>query len=445
MSRKLIAVVAFAFVLALTCAAYAEVQNVKIGGDISIMGFSRHGFNFEQDEQALSSKSDATGLAEIANIKIDADLTDAVAATIVVRNERIWGATGTRTVTDTNGDDVTITNQDSDLDTYLAAAFVTLKEFMGQPITVKVGQMGFKLGSGLLIADPNTNQISNGPFNYALADLCPRKAFTGAVGIFDLAPVTITAGALKVSEGSVLINSDDVNAYVVNAAFDLKEVGLESGVAEVYDVLRSAKRTSSNTEATQVNNIGVRVQAGLVENLTAGGEFVYQAQKGIRTDRKSSTDSALLLNANFVMPDVVMAPSIGLDFTRLSQNWHVMFEGMTPADIANVIFPNTNVQCIGATLGLKPMTDVGVTVRYANLKAVHGVDTFDSNWANGDAYELDAGQKALGNELDIHLAYDYTEDVQFGLNGGYFVPGKAFDRNNRKAASQVIGSMKVTF
>jgi hypothetical protein len=37
--------------------------------------------------------------------------------------------------------------------------------------------------------------------------------------------------------------------------------------------------------------------------------------------------------------------------------------------------------------------------------------------------------------------------VQFGLKAGYFMPGKAFEKdpvNNRKAASQLIVNAKVT-
>ncbi|MBN2830680.1 MAG: hypothetical protein JXL82_00160, partial [Candidatus Omnitrophica bacterium] len=53
--------------------------------------------------------------------------------------------------------------------------------------------------------------------------------------------------------------------------------------------------------------------------------------------------------------------------------------------------------------------------------------------------------KHLGNAIDITATYDYTEDVQLGLTAGWFAPGKAFDTSNRRTASQVIGSMKVTF
>ena len=53
--------------------------------------------------------------------------------------------------------------------------------------------------------------------------------------------------------------------------------------------------------------------------------------------------------------------------------------------------------------------------------------------------------KELGNEIDATLTYDYTEDVQLGLSAGAFIPGDAFSGANDKTATQVIGSMKVTF
>ena len=51
----------------------------------------------------------------------------------------------------------------------------------------------------------------------------------------------------------------------------------------------------------------------------------------------------------------------------------------------------------------------------------------------------------LGDEVDLLVIYDYTEDVQLGLNAGIFMPGNAFDEVNDRNATQLIGSMKVTF
>ncbi|MCK4326390.1 hypothetical protein KAW55_06505, partial [bacterium] len=63
----------------------------------------------------------------------------------------------------------------------------------------------------------------------------------------------------------------------------------------------------------------------------------------------------------------------------------------------------------------------------------------------------------LGDELDITLTYDYTEDVQFGLCAAWFNPGGWFDdlqqggndltanANRDETATQIVGSVKVSF
>ncbi|MFA5075525.1 MAG: alginate export family protein [Candidatus Babeliales bacterium] len=441
MSKKLILVMVFALVLAFSCAAYAEVQNVKVGGDISIWAFDRNTFNFQDVKNPASPSVDGNGLAQIANIKIAADLTDSVAANIVLRNERLWG------VANRNGGN----GSAGDSDIYLAAGYVTLKEMFEQPFTLKAGTMGVRLGSGLLVGDADTNRVTTGPFNFELADLSPRKAFTGFVGILDLKPITITGAALKVTEGTTTVANDDVNAYAINVGYDLAEVGMQSGIGEVYWVERAGR--DANSGNTPVDNYGIRIQASPVENFNAGAEFCYQRSKiaianvagyeAARTGGDSNT--AILLNAGYTMPDVVMAPAFSVDYTRLSKNWNAMMEDMTPADIANVLFPNTNVQCVGVTVAAKPMTDVGASLRYASFRAVKEVPNgaFTSNWKATPYTTQD--NRNLGQELDLHLTYDYSEDVQFGLMGGIFMPGSAFGPDNREDATQVIGSMKVTF
>ncbi len=435
MSKKLIMLMVFALVLAFSCSAFAEVQNVKVGGDTSIWAFDRSTFNFANIKDGTDKKIQGNGLAQIVNLKIAADLTDAVSANLVFRNERIWGAT-TR-----NGG----SGSAGDLDVYMAAGWVTLKEMFGQPFTLKAGSFGLKLGSGLLVGDADTNRVTSGPFNFELADLSPRKAFTGFVGIMDLKPIVITGAALKITEGTVTVNNDDVNAYAINVGYDLNEIDL-NGIGEAYWVERRAHRTP-------IDNYGIRIQASPIENFNAGAEFCYQRSKiavstatngqDEATRSRGDSNTAILLNAGMTMPDVVLAPSISVDYTRLSKNWHPMMEDMTPADIANVLFQNTNVQCVGATLAAKPMTDVAASLRFATFRSVKQVNALSNSW--DAAYNMDGNQRHLGDELDLHLTYDYTEDVQFGLMGGIFSPGKAFAPSQRKDATQVIGSMKVTF
>jgi hypothetical protein len=60
------------------------------------------------------------------------------------------------------------------------------------------------------------------------------------------------------------------------------------------------------------------------------------------------------------------------------------------------------------------------------------------------SYEV-KGKKDLGDEIDLSLLYDYTEDVKLGLTAGLFLPGSVFQTNNENPASTVMADVKVSF
>jgi hypothetical protein len=87
------------------------------------------------------------------------------------------------------------------------------------------------------------------------------------------------------------------------------------------------------------------------------------------------------------------------------------------------------------------MEDVTAKLRYANVRLIEeGLAPATNPWS----ISLDPNKKEVGNEVDLSLIYDYTEDVQLGLSLGYLDAGKAI-ASPREDATQVIGSMKVTF
>lgn len=429
MSKRLIVILALAFIVGFSFAAYAEVQNVKVGGEVTVLGVSRNNFSLTETETATQRGTDANMLAHIAKIKIDADLTDAVAATLCLRNEDIWGTTATAR-SSTGGGDVD-----------LAAAYVTLKEFLNSALTLKLGKMPVRFGSGLLVGDPDTNWISTGPFTPGFADLSSRKSFTGGMAMLDFSPLSFTLAELKITEGTTDLGGDDVDVYIVGAAYD---TGVKGTVLEVYDVMKDNK-------SNEVNNVGLRAVSAPIENLSVSGEFVYQTQKDIvRADTKSSDDTGLLFTANYGLPNVTWTPNLGMFYLRVSDNWDYMYEDLSAGDIMNAILPLTNSQVIGAMLVAKPKEDLTAKLTYTNARLLTAVsDAAIPIWySDGSApgfYNM-TDKKDLGNEVDLNLTYDYTEDVQLGISVGYYMPGKAFDKDvNREDASQVIGSMKLTF
>ena len=149
--------------------------------------------------------------------------------------------------------------------------------------------------------------------------------------------------------------------------------------------------------------------------------------------------------------------------------WDPMFEDQMGGTLINKIFGMTNCQMYTLTTSLKPIEDVRVQFDATYAMMNKAIPTQNGNtltqgvWLTNypfdPRYQMSGGNKELGTELDLYVTYDYTEDVQFGLNTGVFFPGSAFhlgalpavavadagEAQCDRIASQVIGSMKVTF
>ncbi len=120
-----------------------------------------------------------------------------------------------------------------------------------------------------------------------------------------------------------------------------------------------------------------------------------------------------------------------------------MYEDLAAANIANNILPSSNAQVIGLTVTAQPQEDVFLKFRYVNLRFVEEMSALPLNgWT---AYSINSDKKDLGDEVDLSIVYNYTEDVQLGLNLDYFNPGKVFNDVNNDDAFQALGTLKVTF
>lgn len=432
MSKRLIAVLVLALVACFTVAAYAEVQNIKVSGDINALYVNRENLSFEKNETGY----DASGFATITRVKVDANLTENVDATVRFLNERVWGT----------ADNATNTGL------YVDLANVAFKEFMtettGVPLTVILGRQNIFIGEGLLVAAPDTNQTNIVQMPAALGDLSARSAFDGIVGVWQWLPeLTMVTGFVKASETDVTNGEDDTDVVVVDASYTMGEDMKNTTIGATYVVSDSESSLTSG----DVQAIGGRIALMPVENLGLKAGYYLQSARHyygafIDENHKSKRSDAFYMMGSFGLPDVVWTPTVALDYWRFSKYWNPLHEGISPADLANFIFANTNARVIGATLMAKPAEDLGLKLRYARFDLVKKLAgaTFTS-LGTGNVYAMNNTKKSLGSEIDLGLTYDYTSDVQFGFNYGYFMPGKAFSSTNRKSAKQAIGSMKVTF
>ncbi|MDD5166976.1 MAG: hypothetical protein PHQ57_06285, partial [Candidatus Omnitrophica bacterium] len=242
MSKRLILILALAFVVGVTCAAYAEVQNVKVSGDLTVMGVGRANLDLAKEPASGARITQAAGnnwadksadVLSIARIRVDADLTDNVSTSIRLLSERPWNGEG-GTHGGRNGNiglnigtnaGATIgtgawtndSNRENKIDIDLA--YVTMKEFLYSPLTLTVGRQLLRFGNGLIVGDPDTNIYSVSTALYE-GDLSARKSFDAVRATLDYNPLVIDAVYAKVEEGNATLN-DDVTLLGLNAAYDM--------------------------------------------------------------------------------------------------------------------------------------------------------------------------------------------------------------------------------
>jgi hypothetical protein len=447
MNKRLILVLALALTVGMTFAAYAEVQNVKVSGDIIASGVARNHFNLTNGLEGDKNNIKQSFIMSQTRVRIDADLTDNVAATVRLINERVW-----------NGQYDTASSGNSNID--LDLAYVTLKEFLYSPLTLTVGRQEIKFGNGLVIGKSGAaKDVVNFP-----EDLSERSAFDAIRATLNYDPLIVDLLYAKVKQYDTSRNNT-INLAGINATYALNSKTDISAYA-FHKRNNDGGASNSKGKADQVSTIGALISSTPIENLKASLETAFQFGKNDSSNTNASQHKAWALQAmlDYTFAKVKMTPKIGASYTYLSGgensasrngSWDSMFYSQALNNITYAILPFSNMSVINLRASAKPVEDVTISANYGfyelakadSSSTLTSPSSYDGSSTSGHSY-LDgatmSGKSHLGDALDLTATYDYTEDVQLALTGGWFVPGKAF-ASERRNASQLIGSMKVTF
>lgn len=455
---------ALALVVGFATVASAEVQNVKVSGDLSMYAFWRSQYDLDSDNVCgstfASGNDDANWFMSIAEIQVDADLTDNVATCIRISNERDW-------------EDPTYGGNDSaqyDIDVDLA--YVTLKEMLYSPLTLTIGRQDIWLGDGMILGakllDYNNSIIADEYTTYI--------AFDAIRATLDYDPWTIDLAYSKIEEGTDSLNygannNDDADLYLANVGYIFDSYNAE---AEAY-FIGYHDRThfgEGDTKASETDTVGARGSFDPLEDLTLKGEVAYQfgdfAYDGANICRDRS---AWLFNVSgeYRWPEARWTPKVGLEYLYLSgerddtstdsgdwEGWNPLFFGKQMLAIRQYHnsfydtayrgatnmdnYPNnadqdsgmSNSQYVLVSGSVAPTEDLTLDAVYAHCWLAEKVTEANSN-------------TNVGDELDVTLTYDYTEDVTFGLLAAWFFPGDYFPSEQDDMATDIVGSMKVSF
>lgn len=450
MRKSLILVLTLALVAGLSMAAYAEVQNVKVSGDITISGISRANYNLTKKAAATATVAaspedgDSIFLTQT-RVRVDADLTDNVSTTIRLINERNWdNQDGNAGAGNNNNDDI-------DLD----LAYVTLKEFLYSPLSAKIGRQEIRFGNGLVIG--HARNYTAAAINGVPSDLTMKKAFDAIRLTLNYDPLVIDAVYSKIADNGVTPGvttgvNNDANLYGINAKYGINSKN--SVEAYIWGLINSNDAGTANTDkAGKVVTIGALYNTNPIEKLKLSAEMAFQQQHNRMVGDADTSATAWafqgMVNYDF---KTKYSPALELDYTFLGNRWNVMYYDQPDLmnNIAYTLIPYTNLHATNLKGSIKPVEDITVMANYGYYLRGRERETIVMNTPNTNsdgvaygAYNI-KNEKELGSGLDLTANYDYTEDVQFGLTTGWFFPGSAFDGDNN-FANQVIGSMKVTF
>jgi hypothetical protein len=455
------------FLMAMAVPAFAAVQNVKVSGDISARYVTRNDFDLQKDTTA--AEDDTGAFNSIVRVRVDADLTDNVQSTIRLINERNW-------------DRATADTTDIDLD----LAYVTLKEFLYSPLTMVVGRQELHFGNDMIIGDgvgqPSAAVVSGGigtnqDTNYTEAtgfggvngDLAARKAFDAIRATLNYDPLVIDFVYAKLDANNLTGTAhDDMDLWGVNAGRKFSDKWNTMVEAYVWTKMNRAGAALTAIDKTDtVNTFGARVSTNPTEKLNLQQEIAFQGGKkvvaaGVGRDRSAWAAQTLAT----LTPGWKHDPAFGMAYSYFSgdaaitasdpdkdyHQWDPMFENQTAGHIINALFASSNCHDINANLTLKPSFLESVTLRadYVYLLLAKGMatqTTANLTEYDGAGYTYKDGAQTVGQELDLNMMYDYSEDVQIGLLCGWFFPGSAFNKgaDQRMTASELIASCKVSF
>ncbi|MGC8977358.1 MAG: alginate export family protein [Candidatus Ratteibacteria bacterium] len=421
MKGKLLKILIAAFAVCLISPAFSAVENVKVGGDISIYGVLRGDFDIGAGNENIHFFQTS------ARVYVEASLSNNVTGVVRLINERNWGYADT---------EPPYTGRDIDLD----LAYIKVTDLLTPGLTLTVGRQEIQIGEGLVVGSQyNAYNYPVSLVSLAAPDLGLQKAFDAIKIDYSASavPLNVSAFLSKINEG-LYDDNDEATLYGLDIGYKVADVA----DLNVYYV-RSA--IDKPTDVT-LDTAGLRVVSKIpaVQNFNLKGEYAKQfGDNGSGGDFKGW---ALLLGGEYKFA-TNMEPAIKVNYNLYTgqkagvdtKEWVQVFPSNIGSRIGPLFyaydaynFPNdaeTNLSVINVGLSLKPVEKLSLSLDGYLLK-------LREDLGNG---------KDVGTEIDLGIEYKYSEDLTFGLNLGKILADDAIENVGGDDAWQAIASMKLVF
>jgi len=476
MSKKVIFICVLALVGTLALPAYAAVQNVKISGDVTVRSLVRENYDLDKNDAKSTgatpdNNSDAYFMHSV-GINLSADLTDKVGVMTRIVNQRDW---------DNNSSGSATFDVDVDL------AYVALKEFFFAPLTVTAGRQNLWYGRGLIVGKKLLD------FNAAISanEYTETYGFDAVRAVFDLSPWTMDFAYAKMAENAIYNAKDDVDLYVANIGRKFDQNNAEAEAYAIAKIDNGVQIKGYPDDATTLSSVGqntvytlgargsmdLPTTINVLKNINLAAEIAHQTgtyNQSTAADKKAydrNRDAwAVDLNGSKAFPDVMWTPKLNLEYVLFTGEnsysdtdkgkwnaWDPVYRGSvyTPIrEFQNYFYAtrfradNVSLTEIDMDSGLTNTRQVMLTGVINPLKKLALSGTYTKFWLDErllDSLRHEKKSADMGQELDCVATYNYSNDVSISLLYANFFPGKYWDPGQKDTATDLVGSVKLTF
>jgi len=434
-SATLLAIIAIAgFVIS---PAYADLNNLDIGGKIKAMGvYTNNTEDFNDDADADQSAFARTEL----HLWVQAELAENVTARVSVEADRAWNDTDAEL--EDSGKPAS-----EDLDIFLEEAYIKMADLYGMPATITVGRQFIELGDGFVFGD----SLPYSPSSIMVLGEHEQDPFDAVKIDYELTEDWLLS-AIWAKQVETRGAGNDVDYYVVNLMF----LGLENHVIEGYYFLAKSRGDAlsgggSGGGMTITNNgfdihhLGVRAEGKLVDTLNYHAEGVWQfmdeitgtpsgdqdvnayaLEAGLRWAPGSmeQNDVAFGFTWTYLSGDDDPTDSDYEAFTQVADNRVFgeiadFYQGLVSNNILDSYFAGVHIFNIDAEAALTDRLN-------GALEFYYFLADDDVAVRNAQGTPIASGSNDdIGFELDAFLNYEVTEDLDAMVAAGFFAPGDA--------------------
>jgi hypothetical protein len=346
---------------------------------------------------------------------------------------------------------------------------------------LKIGRQDIWFGRGFIIG----NSLMDPYGNLAAPEYTAINSFDAIRATLDYDPWTIDLVYAKIAERDIRAD-DDVNLMGINVGYVFDQYNAE---AEAYYWMQQDRNPGTaragsfssgrNRISNDIHTMGMRGSFDPIEDWTVALEGAMQFGNYIGVNNQVSERDRFayaidaMVETRIFQDDYAWRPVLAAEYIVYSgqvnqggqtgdvqangnyTGWNPMYRGKFDTAIrefqgsfyalSQTVTPSTTNQhqmLFKATV--EPMDSVKVEGTYAFFWLY--ADYAQQNTAAAQANT----NRFVGQEVDVNVTWDYTEDVQFGLLTAWFFPGSAFSADvqgvGKKApATNMVGTVKLSF